>query len=95
MRVLERALELGDPLVYQQHQQPMMLLRIFPSTSAKRVDDLHDFWNLHVSAAPEEEGTKAAIQGLETRLEMCVGVVKETDLQATERQSQGTRLSQR
>ena len=95
MRVLERALEPGNPLVYQQHQQPMMLLRIFPSTSAKRVDDLRDFWTLHVSAAPAEEGKKAAIQGLETRLEMCVGVVKETDLQATERQSQGTRLSQR
>ena len=72
-----------------------MLLRISLSTSAKRVGGLHDFWNLHVSAALGEEETKAAIQGLETRLEMCVGVVKETDLQATGRQSQGTRLSQR
>lgn len=95
MRVLERALELRDPLVYQQHQQPTMLSRISLSTSAKKVDDLHDFWNRHVSAALEEEETKAAIQGLESRLEMYVGVAKETDLQATERQSQGTRLSQR
>ena len=81
--------------MYQQNQQPAMLLRISPSTSAKRGDGLHGFWNLHVCAVPGEVETRAAIQGLETRLEMCVGVVKETDLQATERQSQETRSSQR
>ena len=67
---------------------------IFLSRSVKRVDDLHDSWSLHVSAALllEEEGTMAPIQHLETRLEMSVGVSKATDLQEIARQARGTRL---
>lgn len=83
-----------DPAVYQRYHQPMILSKPFLSRSMKRVDDPHDFWNLHVSAALvlEEEETKAPMQHLETHLEICVGVSEETVLQKTARQGQATRL---
>ena len=63
----------------------MILSRIFLSRSKKRGGDLHDFWNLHVSAVLvlEEEETRVPIQRSVTRLETCVGILKETDLQGT------------
>ena len=74
--MLERAFELYDPVVYQQHHQPTILSMLFLSRSMKTEDDLHEFWRLHVSAAlvlEEGEEMKAPMQRLETRLETCVG----------------------
>lgn len=72
----------------------MIFSRFFLSGLTKRVDDLHEFWNLHVSAVLVLAGaeTKALMQCLETHSEICVGVSKETVLQEIARQGQATRL---
>ena len=70
----------------------MTLSRLLLSRSVKRVDDLHGFWNLHGSAALEEEEMKAPMRRLETRLEMCVGVSKENGPPEIAPQGQATRL---
>lgn len=71
----------------------MILSRLFLLELMKKVDDLHDSWNLHVSVGPvqkEEEETKAAMQYSEIQVETFVGVSKETDLQEIGRQGQAT-----
>ena len=68
----------------------MILSRLSLSRSLKKVDDLQDFWSLHVFAAlvlEEEEGRKEQMQCLETRF----GVTKKTALQEIASQDQATR----
>lgn len=63
----------------ERYNSAVCLSRLFLSRPVKIVADLQCFWNLRVSAVPEEEEMKEPTQHLETLWEMYVGVSKETD----------------